>query len=63
MKTCIDGGEWSASSPERFTSGSHWIGAWVGPRAGLDAMEKRKSCVLAENRTSGAQPVARCYTD
>jgi hypothetical protein len=39
-------GEWSASRPCRFTSGerdpgTHWIGGWVGPRAGLDAMEKR----------------------
>jgi hypothetical protein len=22
--------------------GIHWIGDWVGPRAGMDAMEKRK---------------------
>jgi hypothetical protein len=21
-------------------SGTHWIGAWVGPRAGLEGMEK-----------------------
>jgi hypothetical protein len=38
-------GEWSASRPVRFTpgekvSGTHWIGGWVGPRAGLDYMEK-----------------------
>jgi hypothetical protein len=40
-------GEWSASRPDRFTSrevvpGTHWIGGWAGPRAGLDAVEKRK---------------------
>jgi hypothetical protein len=33
-------GEWSASSPGRFTlreraPGIQWIGGWVGPRAGL----------------------------
>jgi hypothetical protein len=22
--------------------GTHWIGSWVGPRASLDDMEKRK---------------------
>jgi hypothetical protein len=39
------GGEWSASRPGRFTPGERthsipWIGGWVGPRAGLDKMEK-----------------------
>jgi hypothetical protein len=37
----LDGGEWSDSRPGRFNSrervpGTHWIGDWVGPRAGLD---------------------------
>jgi hypothetical protein len=40
-------GEWSASYPGRFTPGerspgTHWIGGSVGPRAGLDDVEKRK---------------------
>jgi len=35
-------GEWSASCPGHFTSGegapvTHWIGGWVGRRAGLNA--------------------------
>jgi hypothetical protein len=39
------GGEWSASRPGLFTPwerapGTHWIEGWVGPRAGLDDMEK-----------------------
>jgi hypothetical protein len=43
----IDGGEWSASRFSRFTpreraSGDHWIGGCVGPRAGLDAVVKKK---------------------
>jgi hypothetical protein len=37
-----NGGEWTASCPGRFTPGTHWIGGWVDPRAGLDAVAKRK---------------------
>jgi hypothetical protein len=45
------GGEWSASHPGRFTSeerapGTHWIRGWVGPRAGLDDVKKRKFLTL-----------------
>jgi hypothetical protein len=45
------GGEWSASRPGRYTPGerapgSHWIGGWVGPRTGLDDVEKRKFLTL-----------------
>jgi hypothetical protein len=28
--------------PREIARGTHWIGGWVDPRAGLDAMEKRK---------------------
>jgi hypothetical protein len=43
----IDGGEWPASCPGHFNpgenaSGTHLIKAWMGPRAGLKAMENRK---------------------
>jgi hypothetical protein len=43
----LDRGGWSASRPGRFTHGetandTHWIGVCVGPRVGLDAVEKRK---------------------
>jgi len=27
--------------PRERTRGTHWIGGWVGPRAGLDAVMKR----------------------
>jgi hypothetical protein len=42
LTSALAGGEWSASRPGRSTSGekapgTHWIGGWVGPRAGLDA--------------------------
>jgi hypothetical protein len=45
------GGEWSASRPDRLppgekAPGTHWIGGWVDPRAGLDYLEKRKFLTL-----------------
>jgi hypothetical protein len=41
--SALDGGEWSASHPGSFTRrerapGTHWIGGWVGPKAGLDTV-------------------------
>jgi hypothetical protein len=41
----IVAGEWSASRPCHFTPGervpcTHRIGGWMGPRAGLNDMEK-----------------------
>jgi hypothetical protein len=45
LTLALVGGEWSASRPGSFTLGkrtpdTHWIGGWVGPRAGLDGTEK-----------------------
>jgi hypothetical protein len=39
--------KWSASRPGRFTPGerapgTHWVGSWVGPKASLETVEKRK---------------------
>jgi hypothetical protein len=47
LTLALDGVEWSASRSGRFTPGerarnTHWIGSWVGLRAGVDEMEKRK---------------------
>jgi hypothetical protein len=47
LNLALVGNEWSASCPGRFTtgkrtSGTHWIGGWVCPRAGMDDVEKRK---------------------
>jgi hypothetical protein len=47
LTLALDGGEQSASQPGHFTPrermpGTNWIGGWVGPRAGLDAVHKRK---------------------
>jgi hypothetical protein len=46
LTSAVDGGDLSASRPGRFTieeraSCSQWIGDWVDPRVGLDAVEKR----------------------
>jgi hypothetical protein len=46
LTSALVGGEWSTSHPGRFTPGgrargTHWIGGWVGPRAGMNEVEKR----------------------
>jgi hypothetical protein len=50
LTSALVGGE-SASRPGRFTReerapGTHRIEGWVGPRAGLDDVEKRKILTL-----------------
>jgi hypothetical protein len=67
----VDRGEWSATRPGRLTPrerapGTHWIGGWKGPRAGLDGAVKRK--IPSPRRESNpitpiVQPVAQRYTD
>jgi hypothetical protein len=47
LTSTLDEGEWSASRPGRFIPRErvpriHWIGGWVGPRAGLDGGEGEK---------------------
>ena len=51
ITSALDGGEWSTSSPGRFTPGERNLctlnRSLSGPRAGLDVLEKRKiSCTL-----------------
>jgi hypothetical protein len=46
--SALDGGEWWASHTVRFTPrerapDTRWIGGWVGSRAGLDAVVKKKN--------------------
>jgi hypothetical protein len=41
LTSTLDGGDWSASRPGRLATGTHWIGGWVGRRAGLDAVDCR----------------------
>jgi hypothetical protein len=40
VTSTLVGGEWSASRPGRFTSGTHWVGGLVDPRACPNDMEK-----------------------
>jgi len=54
------GGKWSAFYPSCFISGErvqsiHWIGGWEGPRAGWDAVVKRKDTFLAPARNHELQ--------
>jgi hypothetical protein len=47
LTSALDGGEWSASRPGCFTSrgrapATHWIGGWVGARAGLEVVVKKR---------------------
>jgi hypothetical protein len=49
LTSALVAGEWSRLG--RFTlgeraPGTHWIGGWVGPRAGLDDIEKIKFLIL-----------------
>jgi hypothetical protein len=71
LTSALDGGEWSASRPGHFTPrerapGTHWIGGWVGPRAVLDVVVKRKIPSPSREsipRTPIVQPVDQSYTD
>jgi hypothetical protein len=69
IPTAVQGG-WSASHASRFTPGetapgTHWLGGWVGPRAGLDDMEKWKFLLPPELKSDPlvVQPIASRYTD
>jgi hypothetical protein len=64
--SALDGGERSASFPYRFTpreraTGIHWLGGWVDPRAGLEAVMKGKVPRLyrdSNHRSSSPKPSA-----
>jgi hypothetical protein len=68
LTLALDRGEWSASHPGHFTPeegapSTHWIGGWVGPRASLDTVKKRKTLAPAMNQIqipqlSSLSPVA-----
>jgi len=47
LTSTVDGDEWSVSRPGRFSPRERvpitdWIGGWMGPRAGLETVLKRK---------------------
>jgi hypothetical protein len=55
----------AALYPRGKDPGTHWIGGWVGPRAGLDAEARRKilrPCPASNLDRPVVQPVVRHYT-
>jgi hypothetical protein len=46
LTLALVGGEWSASRSGERATGTHWIGGYVGPRTGLDDVEKNKFLTL-----------------
>jgi hypothetical protein len=53
-------------TPAALPPGTHWIGGWLGPRAVLDAVVKRKipsPCQESTPVTLIVHPVASRYTD
>jgi hypothetical protein len=68
MTSALGGGVVSATPRPRFTPGektpgTHWIGAWVGLRVGLDTDDRGKIVVSAGDRTPVIQSVVRHCTD
>jgi len=58
LTSVLHAAEWSASGYGRFTPGERapallWIGGWVGTRADLDAVAKRKSLCPCREPNSG----------
>jgi hypothetical protein len=45
--------------PPEKEPGTHWIGAWVGPRSGSERCGEEKHLALAGNPNPAVQPVAR----
>jgi len=45
----LDGGEWSALPSRKQPPGTCWIGGWMGSRASLDVMVKRKISSLCRD--------------
>jgi hypothetical protein len=48
LTSTLNGGKWSDTrsgffTPWEITRGTHWIGGWLGPRSGLDAVGRQKS--------------------
>jgi hypothetical protein len=60
LTSALDGGEWSASRPGRFTPGE--IAPWWAPVSVWTLWRREKSC-HARNRTPTVQPVARRCAD
>jgi hypothetical protein len=51
LTSALVGGEWSVLcpgcyTPEETAPGTHWIGSWEDPMAGLEEVKKRKFLTL-----------------
>jgi hypothetical protein len=57
LTSVLIGGEWSTSRPGCFNPGTHWIGGWVDPKAGLDDVKKSKLLTLPGLEL---RPLSRC---
>jgi len=64
----LDGGDWSALCPSYFTPGvkaphTKGIWGWMGPRASLDRVAKRKSTCLWQKFNPSSSPQSSHCTD
>jgi hypothetical protein len=57
--TALAWGEWVASRPEETALCNNCVGCWVGPRAGLDDVEKRKFLTVPGLELRSLGPLAR----
>jgi hypothetical protein len=65
LNSALDGNEWSASRPSRFTSGktvlgTYWVEDWM---LVLGAVEKKKALAFERNRTPAVQHIAHHYSN
>jgi len=61
LHSTVGGGEWSASSPGRFTPGerapgAHIIGGWVGHTVSLEAVAMRNNSLSCWEYNPGRPP-------
>jgi hypothetical protein len=54
---------WNVFTPRERAPGTHWIGGWVDPSAGLDDVEKRKVLALQRLELRPFGRPASLYTD
>jgi len=68
LTLALDGGKWSASRPGRFNfrknpTRTYWIESSVHPRAGLDAVPKRRDPCPCRESKSGRPACSSVNTD
>jgi hypothetical protein len=63
LTSALDGNEWSTSLPGEICPDTYWIGDWVSPSGGMDAVDRRKILPFLGIEPWPSSPVARRYTD